>query len=117
MSNTRQPKENDMTDEPAYIIAAAGTTPARISKPSVGKDDEITIVYPDVTSDGPRQAVDRVPRREVCARLDGFPEVEILRTERRVRLVTILNAGMLTQWLRTRPGGWDGRIADLGGYQ
>jgi len=96
-----------MTDEPAYIIAAPGTTPERINKPSVGRDDEITIVYPDPSS-GMQSACDKVPRREVCARLDGFPEIEILRTERRVRLITILNAEMLVQWLETRPGGEDG---------
>jgi hypothetical protein len=88
-------------------VTAKGTTPPRIRKPSVGMDDEISVIYPDpAPPHGP--CTDRVTRREFCARLDGFPDVELVRTDRHKRVVGILEADMLAQWLRTRPGGWDG---------
>lgn len=108
--NPNPRKDSTMTARPRrprFTVTAKGGTPARISKPSVGMDDEITVIYPDPEPPHePRR--DQVSRREFCARLDGFPETERVRTDRHQRVVGILEADMLAQWLRTRPGGWDG---------
>jgi hypothetical protein len=95
--------------DPHVVVVAPGGTPKRINKPSVGMDDDITVLYPDVAN-LPDTCEDHVTRREFCARLDGFPEVERVRTKRAFRLVMITQEDMLEQWLRTRPGGWDGKI-------
>jgi hypothetical protein len=102
------PKKAKKQHEPRIVVTARGGTPAKINKPSVGMDDEISVIYPSVESYPPAPITDAVTRREFCARLDGFPDVERVRTERALRVVSLLEADMLEQWLRTRPGGWNG---------
>jgi hypothetical protein len=99
-----------MSNNPRFTITTPGAVPKRINKPSVGMNDEISVIYPDPGTWPPEIRTDLVPRRELCARLDGFPEVELVRTHRRNRVVAIAEPAMLEQWLRSRPGGWDGTI-------
>lgn len=102
-----------MSNDPRITVKAGrGRVPAkRINKPSVGMDDEIAVIYPDPAT--LKAVSDQVSRREFCGRMDGFDCAEDVRTDRKYRLVSLLEADMLAQWLRSRPGGWDGKVGDL----
>lgn len=80
--------------DPDVVIVAPGSAHKRLNKPSVGMDDDITVIYPDVAN-LLNTREDHVTWREFCARLDGIPEMERVRTKRAFRLVMITHADML----------------------